>query len=168
MSHLLFESEDENARTGAHPEQWRAFSFSEFFANDITWWNVRTVNSTHKFSVHYWCTGETEVFDLLTDPLQLHNLAGVESSALGMAAAAEMLPLGVALSSCANSSCYRPALPAAALPPLAPNATHLPCYPVTKAPLHPEWPAGSCSKGASKRLVVESPWSQFTSECQRF
>jgi|EP01047_Picozoa_sp_COSAG01_P013373 hypothetical protein len=22
--------------------------------------------------------------------------------------------------------------------------------------------------GASKRLVVESPWSQFTSECQRF
>jgi hypothetical protein len=22
--------------------------------------------------------------------------------------------------------------------------------------------------GESKRLVVESPWSQFTSECQRF
>ena len=44
---------------------------------------MRTVNSTHKFSVHYWCTGETEVFDLLTDPLQMHNLAGVESSALG-------------------------------------------------------------------------------------
>jgi hypothetical protein len=30
--------------------------------------------------------------------------------------------------------------------------------------------AGSpwCESGESKRLVVESPWSQFTSECQRF
>jgi hypothetical protein len=29
--------------------------------------------------------------------------------------------------------------------------------------------AGSpCGKGESKRLLVESPWSQFTSECQRF
>ena len=42
------------AKLRAHPEEWRSFSFSEFFANEITWWNVRTVNSTHKFSVHYW------------------------------------------------------------------------------------------------------------------
>ena len=26
----------------------------------------------------------------------------------------------------------------------------------------------STAAGESKRLVVESPWSQFTSECQRF
>jgi hypothetical protein len=26
----------------------------------------------------------------------------------------------------------------------------------------------SSLSGESKRLVVESPWSQFTSECQRF
>merc|ERR1711969_357246 len=39
------------------PELWRDFSFSEFFMNDVTWWNVRTVNSTHKFSYHYWCQG---------------------------------------------------------------------------------------------------------------
>ena len=28
--------------------------------------------------------------------------------------------------------------------------------------------AGVVGPGESKRLVVESPWSQFTSECQRF
>ena len=83
------------------------------------------------------------MFDLLKDPLQLHNIAGVESSALGVAAAAEMLPLGVALSGCSHTSCYRPA--PATLPPLAPNATRLPCYAITKAPQHPEWPSGSCS-----------------------
>jgi hypothetical protein len=27
---------------------------------------------------------------------------------------------------------------------------------------------GGDDVGESKRLVVESPWSQFTSECQRF
>ena len=47
------------------PELWREFSFSEFFMNDVTWWNVRTVNSTHKFSFHYWCQGVSEVFNLL-------------------------------------------------------------------------------------------------------
>ena len=29
------------------PELWRDFSFSEFFMDNVTWWNVRTVNSTH-------------------------------------------------------------------------------------------------------------------------
>eukprot|EP01047_Picozoa_sp_COSAG01_P009788 COSAG01_NODE_405_length_17466_cov_554.403697_20_plen_76_part_00 len=28
--------------------------------------------------------------------------------------------------------------------------------------------AATPPRGESKRLVVESPWSQFTSECQRF
>jgi hypothetical protein len=28
--------------------------------------------------------------------------------------------------------------------------------------------AGAQARGESKRLVVESPWSQFSSECQRF
>ena len=124
------------------PELWRAFSFSEFFAGETTWWNVRTVNSTHKFSLHYWCTGETEVFDLLTDPLQLHNLAGTPSQ-LGVAAVGEVLPMALALSSCAHTSCVAPE--PKALPPLAPNQTHLECYTVSKAPQHPEWPEGSVS-----------------------
>eukprot|EP01051_Picozoa_sp_SAG22_P026330 SAG22_NODE_8255_length_670_cov_1.150613_2_plen_160_part_01 len=64
------------AKLRATPEHWRSFSFSEFFMNDCTWWNVRTVNSTHKFSYHYWCDGTGEVFNLLADPLQLKNLAG--------------------------------------------------------------------------------------------
>jgi hypothetical protein len=29
-------------------------------------------------------------------------------------------------------------------------------------------PQVAAAFGESKRLVVESPWSQFTSECQRF
>ncbi len=124
------------------PELWRAFSFSEFFAGETTWWNVRTVNSTHKFSVHYWCTGETEVFDLLTDPLQLHNLAGTTSQ-FGTVAAAEVLPMALALSSCAHTSCLEPV--PKALPPLPPNRTHLECYSISKAPQHPEWPEGSVS-----------------------
>ena len=49
------------------PELWRDFSFSEFFMNDVTWWNVRTVNSTHKFSYHYWCQGVPEVFNSTYD-----------------------------------------------------------------------------------------------------
>jgi hypothetical protein len=37
-------------------------------------------------------------------------------------------------------------------------------------PLHAQGAAdgGDDGGGESKRLVVESPWSQFTSECQRF
>jgi hypothetical protein len=44
---------------------------------------VRTVNSTHKFSFHYWCQGVSEVFNLLEDPLQLKNLAGDPDSEFG-------------------------------------------------------------------------------------
>ena len=45
-------------------DAWRQHSFSEFFASDITWRLVRVVNSTHKFSYMWWCTNETEVFNM--------------------------------------------------------------------------------------------------------
>lgn len=129
------------AQLRKEPEKWRAFSYSEFFGGDITWWNVRTVNSTHKFSVHYWCTGETEVFDLLTDPLQMHNLAG--QSEFGHRAVAQVLPNALALSSCAHDSCWRPQPPS--LPHLSSNQTYLDCYHVSHSVKHPEWPQGSVS-----------------------
>ena len=139
----------------ATPEAWRDFSFSEFFMNDCTWWNVRTVNSTHKFSFHYWCTGEAEVFDLLKDPLQLTNLApGGEASPgteLGRLAVAEMLPKAIALSSCSHAGCWTPE--PKPVPALAPNMTHLPCYTVRKLAKHPMWPIGNLGKvGATHRF----------------
>jgi hypothetical protein len=134
------------AKLRATPEHWRSFSFSEFFMNDCTWWNVRTVNSTHKFSYHYWCDGTGEVFNLLADPLQLKNLAGDTevSSGFGRLAAAEMLPLAMSLSMCSHESCWKPA--ATTVPPIAANGTHLPCYQVKQAPKHPEYPTGNLGK----------------------
>ena len=51
--------------------------------------NVRTVNSTHKFSFHYWCQGALEVFNLMTDPLQLKNLASDPESDFGRIAVSQ-------------------------------------------------------------------------------
>ena len=123
------------------PELWRDFSFSEFFMNDVTWWNVRTVNSTHKFSYHYWCQGVPEVFNLLEDPLQLKNLAGDPTSEFGTIAAAEMLPIAMSLSKCSHESCWKPT--PAAVPPIADNGTHLPCYQNHQAPRNPNAPTGN-------------------------
>ena len=64
----------------ARADAWRQHSFSEFFANLNTWQLVRVVNSTHKFSYMWWCSNDTEVFDMQKDPFQTTNLDGQPGS----------------------------------------------------------------------------------------
>ena len=44
-----------------HGDDWRQFSFSEFYTNNNTWQLVRVFNSTSDFSMMWWCTNDTEV-----------------------------------------------------------------------------------------------------------
>ncbi len=106
------------------PDEWRQFSFSEFFADIGTWWNVRVHNSTHTFSYHWWCTNETEVFDNIKDPLQLENQAEwgtFEGTEFGRRVEAEFFPIATALGECSGDSCRNPV-------PKNKGPGPLPCY----------------------------------------
>ena len=105
------ESESESDSTAAvalRAQQWRQFSFSEFFAFANTWQMVRVVNTTHRFTYHWWCTNDTEVFDLQNDPHQMANLAGV--STFGKDVAAIYRPIVHALGKCSGAACSTPSL----------------------------------------------------------
>eukprot|EP01043_Picozoa_sp_COSAG02_P016885 COSAG02_NODE_753_length_17610_cov_23.119753_9_plen_300_part_00 len=96
-------------------DSWRQHSFSEFFADDNTWRLVRVVNSTHKFSFIWWCTNDTEIFDMQGDKWQTVNVDGEEGNAFAVRAADDagrmIAPLGV----CKGRACNKP-VPAATTP----------------------------------------------------
>ena len=114
------------------PEQWRNFSFSEHFGGDTTWWLLRRPlahagsagSAAAMTSFAWWCTNESEVFDLAVDPWQLSNLAG--ASPRGDAVANASLALAAALARCSGANCSSEA---DAAPPAA-NA--LACYKTTR------------------------------------
>merc|ERR1712032_1292515 len=81
---------------------------------------VRMTNSTDKFTYARWCTeGDTEVFDLKSDPWQTVNLAG--HPGWPEQVITDIAPLAVALAQCSGPSCSAPEL-AAGL------NTSFPCY----------------------------------------
>jgi hypothetical protein len=104
-----FAAEIANASIRADPDGWRQYSFSEFFSGINTWQLVRVVNSTHKFSYIRWCTKDSagreqvEIFDMLADPWQSHNLLG--KPGLGTAAADRFDGVAAALGTCAGEDC---------------------------------------------------------------
>ena len=67
---------DSSATPATLGDKWRQHSYSEFFAGVNTWRLVRVVNSTHKFSYTWWCTNDTEVFNMAEDQWQKANLFG--------------------------------------------------------------------------------------------
>jgi len=108
-------------------DAWRQFSFSEFFANNNMWQTVRVLNSTHHFKVHQWCTAQHEVFDILTDPFELTNIA---TTARGQALARESLPMAKRLGKCSGNSCRHPeaAVPRSSTDFKGVEDGPLPCY----------------------------------------
>ena len=105
--------------SGKTPSQlgdaWRQHSFSEFFASDDTWRLVRVVNSTHKFSFMWWCTNETEVFDMKGDEWQTVNIDGEQGNTFAVQAALDAGRLIVPLGLCKGHECSTP-VPAASTP----------------------------------------------------
>ena len=120
------------------PEEWRAYQFSEFFGDELTWWKVRFPGN--KTEVHWWCDGpggatyqvgtpEVFFYGEAADPWELVNLVGgVNGTAAGRALLDATLPLAAGLGVCSGAEC-------SAAPRRAPNATQpLKCYVVT--PVH--------------------------------
>ena len=108
------------------PAAWRNFSFSEHFGGEVTWWLLRrplpgSGDEDAATTFTWWCTNQSEVFDLDADPWQLANLAN--NSARGAGVAQRALPLAAALARCSGSNCSFPQLP---LRP--PPADALACY----------------------------------------
>jgi hypothetical protein len=68
----------------------------------------------------------------------------------------------MSLSKCSHNSCWKPA--PAVVPPIASNATHLPCYMNQQTPKHPNWPTGNLGK-VSPRHTFQG-WSCFPSKNQ--
>lgn len=120
---LSFASElgDATASPAALGDRWRQHSYSEFFSGDNTWRLVRVVNSTHKFSYMWWCTNDTEVFDVSADQWQKKNLYGSPGFAASAAAMAGRIVN--ALGSCSGADCSHP-VPAAS----GPTDGSLQCY----------------------------------------
>ena len=112
-----------NAPPAQLADTWRQHSFSEFFANDNTWRLVRVVNSTHKFSFIWWCTNDTEIFDMKDDKWQTVNVDGEKGSSFAVQAADDAGRMIVPLGLCKGQGCSRP-VPAAT----APTGGSLACY----------------------------------------
>lgn len=88
------------------PQQWRNFSFSEYFGLQDTWFGVRRPLDGDQYKFHWWCTGTPEVFDIAADPWELANLAG--QTPRGSALANQSLPIATALHACAGANCSAP------------------------------------------------------------
>lgn len=103
------------------PLAWRNHSFSEFFGSINTWAALRYPllgaaasaaaggggegGVVQAAKVTQWCTNDTEVFDLGSDPWELHNIAAQPSGAQLLEGA---LPLLAALSKCKGGLCRHP------------------------------------------------------------
>lgn len=85
---------------------WRNHSYSEFFGNINTWGALRypLYSGGARMKVHVWCTNQSEVFDLNSDPWELRNVA----NGTGAAVLNESLPLLLALSKCKGGLCRHP------------------------------------------------------------
>ena len=106
------------AALGSSPpsvNDWRAYSDSEFYVDGNTWMTVRHINeSSHNadFKMTWWCSNQSEVFDLVADPWELTNLAGSAPTAFGEQIVKAWLPLAYAMSQCSGASCHAPQPPA--------------------------------------------------------
>ena len=111
------------------PGSWRNFSFSEHFGGTATWWLLRRPlaeggdAAAAMTSYAWWCTNESEVFDLAADPWQLSNLAG--ASPRGDAVANESLAHAAALARCGGANCSSEET-------APPAANALACYTTTR------------------------------------
>jgi len=88
-------------------DKWRQHSYSEFFGAVNTWRLVRVVNSTHKFSYMWWCTNETEVYNMNEDQWQRENLVG--TTGFAELAAADAGSIVNSLGTCTGDACTHPA-----------------------------------------------------------
>ncbi|MSX01769.1 MAG: sulfatase-like hydrolase/transferase [Actinobacteria bacterium] len=77
-------------KPGAYPNQW-----------DVPYYGVRTKDYMY---AKYTGTGEEELYNLVSDPYEMNNLASVPSSAAKLA---EMAQLALELSTCRGSACVR-------------------------------------------------------------
>ena len=88
-------------------EVWREYSFSEFYVNDNTWWAIRHINTSGiaDWTMHMWCSNQTEVFRLADDPWQLRNLAGdsAATDSFGRDTEEKWLPIMVSMSKCSGT-----------------------------------------------------------------
>jgi hypothetical protein len=96
--------------------------YSEFYVNENTWLTVRSINETTgeaDYKLTLWCTNQTEVFDLRTDPWELVNQGGAAPTPFGQKIQDEWLPKLIAMSKCTHDGCQNPEgpnVPVSALP----------------------------------------------------
>jgi N-acetylglucosamine-6-sulfatase len=86
------------------PYAWRNYSFSEFFSAADTWAALRFPLPQHRVKVHWWCTNQSEVFDIAQDAWELNNTA----QSGGAGDLARELPTLVALTRCRGGLCRHP------------------------------------------------------------
>eukprot|EP00040_Diaphanoeca_grandis_P008602 m.45819 g.45819 ORF g.45819 m.45819 type:complete len:534 (+) comp20065_c0_seq3:226-1827(+) len=94
----------------AQATSWRPFSFSQFHENCNTWLALRLVNASDTLTFRLWCTNETEMFDLIVDPYELHNLAAPGLPHNGRLSQLRRQLLGVSTckgDTCRNSTAFR-------------------------------------------------------------
>jgi len=104
--------------------KWRNFSFSEFFVTENTWRQIRHINATtgkSQFTFHWWCTNQSEVYNLVQDPYQMNNVGGDSPTSYGQKKIDQYLGATEVLGKCVGQSCSQ--MPA----PRKPSPNPLPC-----------------------------------------
>ena len=89
--------------------EWRDFSFSEFYVHDNTWRNIRMINHTTgeaEWALHWWCTNQSEVFDMRTDKWQITNQGGESPTAFGKQILSTYLGATRLLGECKAEDCH--------------------------------------------------------------
>ncbi len=106
-------------------DEWRPFSFSEFYVGQNTWHQVRYINSTTgeaEWALHWWCTNQSEVYHMRSDPYQMNNLAGDSPTEFGKKILDRYLGATRILGECKAEAC-------SVMPPQTePTPNMLPCH----------------------------------------
>jgi len=104
--------------------KWRNFSFSEFYVGHNTWRQIRHINATTgkgEFTFHWWCTNQSEVYELVRDPYQMNNVGGDSPTAYGQKMINRYLGVTEILGKCVGQACSQ--MPA----PRTPSSNPLSC-----------------------------------------
>ncbi|KAF2736426.1 alkaline phosphatase-like protein [Polyplosphaeria fusca] len=97
-----------------------------------TYKTMRVVGEQQSWFYARWCTGETELYNTKTDPLELHNLAIAPVSAENQKTMDRLNALLLVTKSCAGSTCRNP------WPVLKPENTALPSFSSLTEALNPK------------------------------
>eukprot|EP00756_Hemistasia_phaeocysticola_P050778 Hpha_TRINITY_DN25966_c0_g1::TRINITY_DN25966_c0_g1_i1::g.185367::m.185367 len=102
---------------------WRNFSFSEIYAGQNTWHQIRFINESTgsaEWALHWWCSNQSEIYHMPSDPWQMRNLGGDNPTPFGRHVLDQYLGATRLLGQCKGEACSKMPPPTTVVPNLLP------------------------------------------------